>query len=84
MSTPCTTPAQDVTLSADSIFLWCRVCACNVLLHHLSEKPWKCGRSSECPGLETAELDALIEEWLARAPPAPEAIYPLERPYGCA
>jgi len=47
-------------------FRWCRVCAHNVMLHHLSAQPWKCGSCPECPGLETAELDALIQEWLTR------------------
>jgi HNH endonuclease len=46
---------------------WCRVCAHNIVLHNLSEQPWKCYRPGcECPGLETAELDALIQEWLTR------------------
>jgi 5-methylcytosine-specific restriction endonuclease McrA len=36
------------------------------LLHKLSEQPWRCNRCQECPGLETAELDAMIQEWLTR------------------
>jgi 5-methylcytosine-specific restriction endonuclease McrA len=47
-------------------YRFCRACSCNTVLHHLSEKPWECGYCGECPGLETAELDAMIAAFLAR------------------
>lgn len=47
-------------------YKFCRVCSCNTVLHHLSEKPWACGFCGECPGLETADLDVLLAEFLAR------------------
>lgn len=57
----------------------CRACTHNVQLHFLSEKPWRCRLCGECPGLETAELDAMIAAFLARTlqgrrPEIPESV----------
>ena len=48
-------------------YKYCRICTHNVALHRLSEKPWRCRFCDECSGLETDELDAMLEDWLARA-----------------
>ena len=55
-----------IIVASGAPYKYCRVCSCNTVLHRLSEKPWTCNYCGECPGLESADLDAMIEEFLAR------------------